>query len=308
MRAYIKMSVAMAIVGSFIVANKVITGVFPVFLASELRLSIGAVTLIFLLYIKEKRFPCISRRDLFLFIFQTFVGVFMFSIFMLYGLKFTTGIESGIITSTTPAVVGLISFFFLKERLTWNHVIGILCAVLGTMAINVVGAFSNTAHGAHALFGNLLIFGAVVGEAIFFTFRKFVSKDLSALVISTVVSITGSLLFLPFAVYQAWKFDFSGVTVNDWLLILYCGVVVTALAVILMNQGIAVVPASSAAVFTAIMPISAVVLSCLFLHETFYWYHYVAIGCVLAGIVFIAKAPPVRTKALNRMAEQARTT
>jgi drug/metabolite transporter (DMT)-like permease len=48
----------------------------------------------------------------------------------LYGLKFTTAVESGIITSTIPAVLGLISFVFLKEQWTWSKGIGIVFTLL----------------------------------------------------------------------------------------------------------------------------------------------------------------------------------
>lgn len=47
------------------------------------------------------------------------MDVFLFNIFLLYGVKSTGAVESGIITSTTPAMVGIISFLFLKERGNW---------------------------------------------------------------------------------------------------------------------------------------------------------------------------------------------
>jgi drug/metabolite transporter (DMT)-like permease len=294
--AYIKMAASMTIVGSFVVVNKIITAKIPVFIASELRLFTGALILLPLLFIREKGFPIIPKRDMGVLFLQAFIGVFLFSIFMLYGLKYTTAIEGGIITSTTPAMAGLISFFFLKERLTRNKIIGILLAVLGTMSVNVFGLLTNAEWTIRSLFGNTLIFGAVIGEAVFFTFGKLVSKEISALLISTMMSIMGTILFLPISIYQSISFDFSKLHIIDWLLILYSGIVVTVIAVLLMNQALTKVSGGTAAVFTSIMPISAVFFSTLFLHESFYWYHIIGLLSVLVGIIIIVKEETVTEK------------
>ncbi|WP_100408021.1 DMT family transporter [Bacillus solitudinis] len=284
----IQITLAMLIIGSFIVVNKVITERFPVFLASELRMIIGGVILVSLLFIYEKGFPKISKRDYKILFVQSFLGVFMFSVLLMYGLKLTTAVESGIITSITPAIVSLISFFLLKERLYRNQGIGIFFALLGALIINVVGVFSNINWTMDSLIGNVMILGAVVGEGVFVTFGRLVSSKVSPLLISTMTALFGAVLFLPLAIYEATQFSFSSVSSVDWLLILYTGVVVTVIAVVLMNQGVKKIPGNSTAVFTAVMPLSAVVFSYFFLSESVYWYHFVGILCIITGILFIA--------------------
>jgi drug/metabolite transporter (DMT)-like permease len=48
------------------------------------------------------------------------------------------------------------------------------------------------------------------------------------------------------------------------------------------------VPASTAAVFASVMPVSAMALSYLILNEPFSWWHLVGASCVLLGIALIA--------------------
>jgi drug/metabolite transporter (DMT)-like permease len=279
----------MAVIGSFVVSNKIIVKYFPVFLASELRLLVGAAILLFLLFRQEKKIPSLSKRDAGIFFIQSFIGVFLFSIFMLTGLNYTTALEAGIITSLTPAFVGLISYFFLKEVLDRKQLAGITLAILGTLFINVFGMRLNIGLSYNSLYGNLLITGAVIGEAVFITFGKLASKELSALTISAMMSTISAILFLPLALSDALAFNFSAVPGAIWLLVLYSGVIVTVWAVLLMNQSLTIIPSGTAAVFTAIMPISAVVLSCIILKETFYWYHLVGIFFTLAGVILITK-------------------
>jgi drug/metabolite transporter (DMT)-like permease len=54
-----------------------------------------------------------------------------------------------------------------------------------------------------------------------------------------------------------------------------------------MHAGIKQVPNSSASVFTALMPVSGVVLSVLLLNESFQWYHLLGMVLVMMGMGLI---------------------
>lgn len=284
--AYTKIAFAMAIVGSSVVFGKLITFKFPIFLASELRFIIASIILIPLLLRKEKQFPIIRFKDLSILFLQALTGVFLFNVFMLYGLKYTTAIEAGIITSTLPAVIGLVAFLFLKERMTIKKGLGIIFAVSGVFLINLVGGEVGNNN---SLLGNILIFGAVLGETLFITLGKLLSNRLAPLTISTMMSILGLIMFLPFSIYEAKDFDYSSVGIGDWLNILYFGIVVTVLAFLLMYQGLSKVPASSAGVLTSVLPLSSVILSFLILKEKFLLTHMIGMSFVLIAIFFISR-------------------
>ncbi|MGF7035091.1 drug/metabolite transporter (DMT)-like permease [Paenibacillus mucilaginosus] len=278
----------MQIIGSFVVVNKVLSASVPVFLASGIRLFIGALVLNAMLWYKERAFPRLSRRDMLIVFTQSFVGVFLFSFCLLYGLKFTSAVESGIITSTTPAVIGLISLVFFREKLAAHQLTGMALALAGALVINVFGILSGS-EWSLSLWGNLLIFGAVIGEAVFMTFGKLLSANLSPLASAALTSTIGFGLFLPVSLVQAAQFEIAAVTPAIWGLLVYTGVGVTVFAVLLLNQAMAQIPAGSSAVFSALMPVSAVVLSYAALHEPIHWYHLVGILFVLAGILSISR-------------------
>ena len=129
--AYIQLTLAMMIVGSSIVVGKLVIVSFPVFLAAGLRFTVGSMVLLPLLLWQEGAHFPVSKRDWFISFLQALTGAFLFTIFLFFGLKFTNAVEAGIIiiTSTTPAVVGLLSFLFLREKLSLNKNIGIALAV-----------------------------------------------------------------------------------------------------------------------------------------------------------------------------------
>jgi drug/metabolite transporter (DMT)-like permease len=284
--AYVQISLAMMIVGSSVVAGKLIISSFPVFLASELRFIVASLILVPVLLWKEKRFPRIERSIFGILFLQALTGVFLFNIFMLYGLKFTTAVEAGIITSTLPAVIGVIAVLFLKEKLSRTKIIGILLAVVGVLFMNIMsGEGSNVS----SLLGNSLIIGSVLTEALFISLGKAISHKVTPLTISTMMSVFGFILFLPFSIYEGMSFSFSSVDMMDWMNILYFGVVVTVLAFLLMYQGLTKVSASSAGVLTSVLPLSTVVLSFLILKEEILISHLLGMLFIIAAIFILSK-------------------
>lgn len=279
----------MAIVGSSVVVGKLLVVRVPVFLVGGLRLLLACLVLVPVLLVAERGRPRPGGRDLAVLALQAFTGIFLFTTLLLYGLTQTSAAASGIVTSTTPAVAGLLSVVLLGERLTWTRAGGIALAVLGLLAVNLGVPGASAAEGSSPVLGNLLVFGAVVGEALFIVCGKVAATRVPPLSAAATISVLGLLMFLPFAAWEAARFDFARVTVADWAALAYYGLVVTVLAFVLWARGLAVVPASTAAGFTAVLPVSAVALSYAFLGEPFAWSHVVGGACVIGGIGLLAR-------------------
>lgn len=289
--AYLQLTLAMALVGSAVVVGKLMIESFPVYLAGGLSSAIGAVILVPALYLCEGGPPALNRRDLLVLFLQALTGIFLFRVLLLYGLAYTTATESGIITSTTPAVIGLISLVFLREKLPLASVGGIGLAVAGVLVINIPGGPSSGEVTGFTL-GNLLVFGAVVSEALFTVFGKAASDRLTPLATATSASVLSLVLFLPLGLAEAASFDFSSVGLAGWVPILHYGVFVTALGYLLWFGGLSRVPASTAGVFAGVLPVSAVLLSYVVLGEPFAWVHLVGMAFVLSAILLMARSSP----------------
>jgi drug/metabolite transporter (DMT)-like permease len=289
MIAYCELTLAMMIVGSSVVVGKVITAHFPVFMVSMLRLAVGLPVLLLLTRRTGGSVDPIRTRDYLALFLQALTGIVLFNVLLLYALHYTTATNSGIITSMTPAVIGVISWLCLHEHLSLRAGGGIALSVCGVLAINVFGAATHADHGSAPLLGNLLAFGAVVGEALFTIFRKLTAERISSLRSATLVTIFGLVIFTPVGLYQACSFDFARVSLQDLLLLLYYGLGVTTLAYLLWFSGVEKVPASTAAVFTGVLPVSTVILSAVFLGERSSPTHLVGLACVLGGIGLITR-------------------
>ncbi|QGY39975.1 EamA family transporter [Pseudodesulfovibrio cashew] len=285
---YIYLSLAMIIVGSSVVAGKLMVAELPVFLASALRFALALVLLLPILYWREGGLPRLSRRSWLLMGAQSLCGSFLFTVFLLFGLRYTGPASAGVITSTTPACMGLMAWLFLGDRPSAKTGAGIGLSVLGVAAINVAG--QGGTGGTTPLVGNALVLGAVVFESLFLLLRKTVPEPVSPLAVSTIISLFGLAWFLPVGGWELFFTDLGAVSATGWFTVIYYGACVTVLAYLFWFAGITRVQASVAGVFTAIMPVSALVLSMLVLGEPVGWPQLAGCGCVLGGIVLISRA------------------
>lgn len=288
--AYLELTAAMTIVGSSVVAGKYLVNSMPVFLAAGLRFAISVAILIPLL-IQEKKLPIPGKKDLIVLFLLSFTGVFLFNVLLLYGLTMTGATESGIITSTAPAMIGLLSYLLLRERIGFIKASGIALSVLGVLSMNVFGEMHGDSRGFSSLPGNLLVFGAVLCEALFTVLGKFLSGRVTPLAITTYVSLFGFLQFFPFAVYQGTAYPLVSLSVQDWSVLLYYALVVTVAAYLLWYRGVSKVSAGTAGIFTGVLPLSTIFFSTYFLKETLTTFHLVGMGLVLIGIILVSREP-----------------
>jgi drug/metabolite transporter (DMT)-like permease len=272
----------MALVGSYVALSKVLVLVFPIFLLAWLRFGIAAAAMAGWV----KRTPGdtpLSRRDRVLLFFESFFGNFLFSICMLYGVSMTSALAAGVIMAAIPAMVALMSWVALRERITGRVAAGIACAVGGIGLVSL--ARHDGAGSSPSLLGNVLLLCAVACEASYVVIGKKLTGQVSAKRISALVNLWGLALVTPLGLWQATRFAFDAVTVSSWTLLVFYSLAASMLTVWMWMTGLKQVPASSAGVFTVFLPVSAALVGAVFLGERFTALQGVAFALALVGVV-----------------------
>lgn len=291
--AYLALAIAMLVMGSAIVSNKAIVDVFPVFMATEGRLVLACLLQLFLLRLIGEPFPHFTRREKQILFWQAFLGVFLYSICFMVGLKYTTALETSIFTSFIPAAGVIIAVLIFREKMSWNQSTGVLLTILGTMLVNIAGSVKNPEFAHNHLVGNILILLSSFCQAVFVTFGKLLPARIHFLALGAAVSGLGALMFLPLTVYDLLRYNISSAGLANWALIAYNGLFCTGLGVILMNYANRRISATVVSVFTALTPVSAILLSWMLLHEPISWYHPAGMSIILAGILLSMRKRPV---------------
>lgn len=282
--AFTCLATSMALVGSYVALSKPLVAVFPVFLLAWLRFGIGSVAMASWLKKPptEKPLSATTKKLLFL---ESFLGNFLFSICMLYGVSLTSASAAGVILSAIPAMVALQSALFLKERLSTRSVLAIACAIVGIGLYASISHAEAHAHYPQAWLGNLLVFAAVCCEAAYAVIGKQLTAHLSPKRIASVINVWGLALTTPAGLYWLTQFDLSVVSLGNWGLLVFYALAASVLTVWLWMTGLQGVQAHQAGVFTVMLPISAATIGVLFLGDVMTVLQTVAFGIALVGVV-----------------------
>jgi drug/metabolite transporter (DMT)-like permease len=280
--AYASLAASMALVGSYVGLSKLLVAVFPVLLLAWLRFGIAAVAMAHWVRRRPGE-PPLTRHDRVLLFWESFLGNFLFSICMLYGVALTSAVAAGVTMAAIPAAVALLSWLFLGERITRRVAGAIACAALGIGLL----ALARPGEGAAAAspWGYALLLGAVVCEASYVVIGKRLSGHVPARRISALINLWGLALVTPFGLWQALSFDFAAVAVPTWGLLVFYAVAASMVTVWLWMKGLQHVPSSRAGVFTVMLPVSAALVGISVLGEPFGALHLAAFALALAGLL-----------------------
>lgn len=292
--AYACLALSMSLVGSYVALSKPLAAAIPVFLLAWLRFGIGGLAMLHWLRKPSGEPPLAPRTRRLLFL-ESFLGNFLFSICMLFGVSMTSAVSAGVIMAAIPAVVALLSWLFLRERITPRVWAAIACAALGIALLALAkpaahGPQTSAAEASRAWLGNLLVFGAVLCEAAYAVIGKTLTGALGPKRITSLINLWGFALVTPFGAYAALQFDFGTVTPATWLLLLFYSLAASVWTVWLWMTGLKAVPASQGGVFTVMLPVAAAVVGVLVLGESFSGLQLAAFGAALAGVL-LATAP-----------------
>lgn len=284
--AFLLLAGSMALVGTYVALSKPLTAAIPVFVLAFLRFAIAAGAML-PWTLRPPAEPPLSRTEHRLFFVMSFFGNFLFSIFMLYGVSMTTATAAGVILATLPAVVALLSWLVLRERLTSRVMLAVALAVGGIALLQFARQAEPSGRGT-AWLGNLLMFGAVVCEATYVIIAKRLAATRTPLHVSALVNLWGLALIAPLGAWQLTRFDLGDVSTPLWALLIFYSLAASLFAVWMWVAGLKHVPANQAGVFTVALPVAATVVGVFALGESFTAIHAFALALASAGVVLIA--------------------
>ena len=299
--AYACLSLSMSLVGSYVALSKPLVAALPVFLLAWLRFGIGGAAMLHWLKKPIEEAPMTSQTKRLLFL-ESFLGNFLFSICMLFGVSMTSAVTAGVVMATIPAAVALMSWMFLKERIGARTWAAVVCAVVGVTLVslskNELSAQGSigleaTLTPKNTVLGTFLLLGAVLCEAAYAVIGKKLVGALGPKRITALINLWGFALVTPFGLWAAWKFDFAAVAAPSWLLLVFYSLAASVWTVWLWMTGLKTIPAGQAGVFTVFLPVSAAAVGVVFLGESLGTLQALAFGVALLGVV-LATLPAKR--------------
>ena len=291
--AYLCLALSMSLVGSYVALSKPLAAVLPVLLLAWLRFGIGGVSMLHWLK-KPADEPVLTPQTKRLLFLESFLGNFLFTICMIYGVSLTDAVSAGVTMAAIPAAVALMGWAFLGERVAPRTWAAIGCAVIGIGLFSLSkpehAAQSHQALAANntqnlAWLGHWLLVGAVVCEAAYTVIGKKLTASLGPKRITSLINLWGFVLTTPFGLYLAWDFPFASVGWGTWVLLLFYALAACMWTVWLWMTGLKSVPAAQGGVFTVMLPVSAAAVGVIALGESLTTVQLIAFAIALASVV-----------------------
>lgn len=286
---------AFSLAGTSVISARFVSGKLGAFTIAAASLFFALLLLLPLCGKKLMENLCmISVKNIVFLILQAVSGIFLFRMFLLYGLLFTSSVEAGVLTGATPAITVLFATALLKEPVSGKKLIGIIGTVGGILMIQ--GLF-NAGNGfpLEHLGGNVLVLCAAASESAFSLFSRVFAvraesvqkKTIHPLFQTAMVSAIAFIICLIPALFEAPVQRLSEIGLKEWLSLLWYGLFVTALAFVSWYAGIKRCGAFAAAAFSGMMPLTSMVLSVFVLDEHTLWQQWLGGILVISGMILI---------------------
>lgn len=286
---------AFALAGTSVISARFVTGRLGTFTITVASLFLALLCLVPLCGRQLLRYIRSMSFQHFLFLaFQALCGIFLFRMFLLNGLHYTSAGEAGILTGATPAITALLAMTLLKEPVNGGKLTGILSTISGILIIQGMLTPGSSLAVEH-IAGNMLVLCAAACESAFNTLSRISAvkvgpdqkEPASPLVQTAIVAAIALFLCLIPALFENPLQNLFKIGLGEWLALLWYGVFVTALAFICWYAGIRRCGAFTAAAFSGMMPFTAMLLSMVILGEHAGWQQWTGGALVISGMILI---------------------
>ncbi len=202
--------------------------------------------------------------------------------------KTTTIVNMGIIYSSSPIFIILISAIFFRERLSNSQYSGILICLLGVILI-IIKANINLLINLKFTIGDLWMLGASIGWALYTVYLFHWKSKLPLLQRFTLISMFGAISLLPFFIFEEIYILKTSYDLNFLFWVLFAALSPSIIAFLLFNFVNNKLGASITGSVLYLYTVYGAVYGFLFFNERLEIYHLAGTLMVFIGIFLVKK-------------------
>ena len=255
---------------------------FQPFTLVFLRVSIAALILVGVMYLRGQRLPASLKTWIAYIIMGLFNNALPFSLIVWGQTRIESGVAS-ILNATTPIFTVLLAHFLTSdERLTIPKILGVLVGFIGVYLMMMPEL--DNGFGWRGL-GQVAVLGAAISYSFSGIFGKRF-KHIPAVVNSAGMLLCSSIMMLPPAIIidAPWSIQPSFEAVSA---VLGIAVISTVAAYLLYFHLLAAAGATNVLLVTFLIPVSALMLGVGVLDEIIKRLEYAGMGCIFLGLIII---------------------
>lgn len=216
-------------------------------------------------------------------------GVACFNTLVYIGVHYTTSINASLMNSSTPIIIYILSFIFLKERLSNYQIFGTLLSLIGVLFI-ISGGSLTTLFAFSFNKGDLIVLFAVFCWAIYSLLIKQYAGRLPGYSTFLATIAIGAVMLVPFTIYELATTDITiHWAASTFGAILYVGIIASIIAFLSWNAGVVALGANRASIYLNFIPLFAATFAILFLDEQLQLAQLIGGLAVVSGVLLSSK-------------------
>lgn len=217
-----------------------------------------------------------------------FFGMALNMLAFFYGLNLTTPINAAVMMVTAPMITLLLAVLFLKEKLQWHRILGLLIGLSGTLLMIIYGK-GNLTTAPNPTLGNFLIFINAASFACYLVIVKKLTQIYHPFTFIKWMYLLGILMVLPFGLKQVLEMPFSEIPISGYLSIAYVVVFVTFGTYLLNIYAIKILKPTTVAVFIYFQPFLTTLVAVGLGTDTIDFIKVIASILIFIGVYLVSK-------------------
>jgi drug/metabolite transporter (DMT)-like permease len=295
----IKATLAVSFWGASFIATKLaLQDVSPVTIV-WMRFAMGVIIL-GISVVHRQQFAIPKRNELGYFALLGFIGITFHQWLQSTGLITAQASTTAWIVATTPVFMAMLGWLFLKERLGWWRILGIILASIGVLLVVSKGDWHSLVSGRFGVYGDLLILISAPNWAVFSVLSRQGLARHPAARMMFYVMLFGWLFTTVILLNGPGFSEISQLSRTGWLGVLFLGVACSGLAYIFWYDALQAIPVSQVGAYLYLEPLIAVIVAGILLAEPVLIASIIGGGFILFGVWLVNKSNRFLRKPIRR--------
>ncbi len=206
------------------------------------------------------------------------------------GAQYTSATNISLVVSTMPVMTLIFSWGMNQKKPGLLQSFGIGLSLLGMLVIISKGSWRSLL-GLSFNRGDLLIVVSIASWAFYSVLLKKRDITMSPISFLTMIIFLGTLLILPFYLWELNQFGGIAFNGSNIVLFLFLGIFPSIISYICWNYGVRSAGASIASVFMYLLPVFTSIIAYFYLDERLVLYHFSGGTLILIGLILSSKNP-----------------
>lgn len=269
--------------GAF-VAGKLSVPYIPVFSLTFFRFLLATMVL----YVVRKKSKLwggyeFSNADIPVFLFTGIVGMVFYHLFFFTALSYTTAINSSIIAAMNPVITVIIGYLFVKQKITFRMLIGILISFAGVM-LTITGGEFEVFEKLKFNPGDIIMLVAVISWASYSVFSRTKGGRFSAIVLTYYSFLVCTIICFPlFLTDKPWQW-LDKVPLIAIVAVIYMSIFASVAGYLIQQMSIRQIGTAKTSIFVNLVPVFSIALSTIILGEEVKLIKIITAAIIISGV------------------------